>query len=70
MTGRGEIVSNEKRGEETMRRILLLLICCFILLCDGCSRQKDSREKVSVTAAGEMTGEVVTGKRERNKNIV
>ncbi len=33
-----------------MRRIILLLICCFILLCAGCSRQKDSREKVSVTA--------------------
>ena len=53
-----------------MRRIILLLIFCFILLCDGCSRQKDSEEKGSVTAAGEMTGEVVTGKRERNKNIV
>ncbi len=67
-----------------MRRIILLLICCFILLCVGCSRQKDSEEKVSmtapavtdgkaetggtvsdasVTAAGVMTGDAVTGKK-------
>lgn len=72
-----------------MKRILVLLICCFILLCVGCSRHKDSEEKVSltttpavtkeetgsggavsdapVTAAGVMTGDAVTGKREKDK---
>ena len=40
----------KKRKGKIMRRIILLPICCFILLCVGCSRQKDSEEKVSVTA--------------------
>ncbi len=44
-----------------MRRILLLLICCFILLCAGCSRQKDSEEKVSVTAPAVTDGKAGSG---------
>ena len=44
-----------------MRRIILLLIFSFILLCAGCSRQKDSEEKGSVTAPAVADGEAETG---------
>lgn len=44
-----------------MRTITLLLIFCFILLCAGCSRQKDSEEKVSVTAPAVRDGKAGSG---------